>query len=86
MRSIKAIIIVGLAACASGTPVSQPGSVDVSSIRREIQHVDTRPIVAVGHVSNETAVVYTDDGTRREEVWARDGQTWKLRDSKEVAR
>jgi len=86
MRTIKLLVIVSLAACASGAPLSQPGSVDVASIRNEIQHVDARPIVAMGHVSNETAVVFTDDGTRREEVWHRDGRGWKLRESKEVTR
>ena len=86
MRTIKMLFILSVAACASGAPLSQPGSVDVASIRNEIQHVDARPIVAMGHVSNSTAVVFTDDGTRREEVWQRSDRGWKLRESKEVAR
>jgi len=87
MRTLHAMLVIGLAACASGAPLSQPGTIDVAAIRREIQHVDVHPIIAMGHVTNDTAVVFTDDGAaRRQEVWQREGQAWKLRDSKEVTR
>ena len=90
MRIFSTVAFVAsLAGCASGPPLGQPGAptVDVSDIRHEIQHVDNRPIISMGHVTQTSAIVFTEDGVgRREELWQRDATGWKLRDSRPVAR
>ena len=67
--------------------------VDVAAVRREIRdemsHDWTaqgrfhgeRKIVSMGHVTQASAVVYTDDGGRRyAETWVRAGGAWQLKD------
>lgn len=83
MRSILAALV--LCACAQ-SPVDHPRAVNVAAIRHEIQAVDERPIISMGHVTDDAAVVYTEqNGERREETWQRAPDGWKLRDSKLIA-
>lgn len=95
---IAVSLALALGACApavttSSTTASHP--VDVAAVRREIKGEiarDTsgrlqaaRPIVSMGHVTRELAVVYTDSaGTRYEETWVRSGAAWTLKDAQPV--
>ncbi len=86
----------GVAACAPAPTGPRP--VDVASVRREIRtemsHDWTaagrfhgaRTIVSMGHVTRESAVVYTDaDGKRFQETWVRNGAAWELKDVQPAA-
>ncbi len=86
MRTLKLFLIATVAACATGAPLSQPGSVDIATIQHEIQQVDSHAIVRMGHTTNTTAVVFADDGAgvHLREIWQRDGRTWKLREAEKL--
>jgi hypothetical protein len=84
--------LTSLSACAPAPTGPRP--VDVAAVRREIRdemsHDWTaqgrfhgeRKIVSMGHVTDASAVVYTDDGGKRyAETWVRaGGGAWQLKD------
>lgn len=82
MRTLALLFV-----CACAQPVANhPQAVNIAAIRHEIQAVDERPIISMGHVDQASAVVYTEqNGERREEMWQHDTGGWKLRDSKLIA-
>jgi hypothetical protein len=69
--------------------------VNVAAVRHEILDVidhdgasPPRSIVSMGHVTADSAVVYTQAGSsasRHEETWVKQPDGWKLRESKDVA-
>jgi hypothetical protein len=85
----KAIIaVLFLAACATtNAPITNSGGhVNVALVRHEIneaiaaQH-DARTIVSMGHVTKDSAVVYTSlapNAPRHEETWVRGADGWRL--------
>jgi len=90
-------LALALGACAPPSAPRGPRPVDVAAVRREIKgemaHDWTaagrfhgeRAIVSMGHVTRDSAVVYTDaEGKRYEETWVRQGNSWKLGDLKPV--
>jgi hypothetical protein len=82
---MKTVMLVLVCACAQPA-ASHPRSVNVAAIRHEIQAVDDRPIISMGHADDTSAVVYTEqNGERREEMWQRGEAGWKLHDSKLIA-
>ena len=64
--------------------------VNVADVRHDIKDVidhDTSPrtIVSMGHVTSESAVVYTKAGNgseRREETWVRGADGWQMKETK----
>ncbi|MDB4959496.1 MAG: hypothetical protein JWO36_7065 [Myxococcales bacterium] len=69
--------------------------VNVAAVRHEILDVidkdggsARREIVSMGHVTADSAVVYTQvtpSAPRREETWVKQPDGWKLRESKDLA-
>jgi hypothetical protein len=89
MRALLLSIVMS-AACAHG---GQAHYVNVASVRQDIKqvidHDQTQPraIVSMGHVTDESAVVYTqanDSAPRREESWTRTQDGWRLADAKDI--
>ncbi len=81
--------LVFASACAG----SQPKYVNVAAIRHDIgesiSHDSTsqRKIVAMGHTTNDSAVIFTQTSTeapKREETWVRDGSAWKMKEAKDT--
>jgi hypothetical protein len=75
-----------LSACATTSTTNSAGHVNVAFVRHEIkdaiaaQH-DARIIISMGHVTKDSAVVYTSaapDAPRHEETWVRGAEGWKL--------
>lgn len=84
MRSILFALSITIAsACA---PATRPGVVNVAAVRSEINSAirastNDRTIHSMGKTTNERAVVYTtsrDGATKQEEVWVKEGGTWRL--------
>lgn len=78
------ILCIALALGACAPAPSGPRAVDVAAVRREIrgEMPQARTIISMGHVTADTAVVYTTDaaGTRFEETWIRSAGTWQRKD------
>ena len=90
MRSILfALSITVAAACA---PATRPGTVNVASVRSDINDsihdtTNDRTIHSMGKVTEDKAIVYTtskDGTTKQEEVWVRDGETWKQQSASKI--
>ena len=90
MRSILfALSITVAAACA---PATRPGTVNVASVRSDISDsihdtTNDRTIMSMGKVTDQKAVVYTtskDGMTKQEEVWVRDGDSWKQESASKI--
>jgi hypothetical protein len=69
--------------------------VNVAAVRHEIKDTidkdgsaSSRAIVSMGHVTTDSAVVYTQASPstpRHEETWVKQADGWKLRESKDLA-
>lgn len=77
-------LALALSACA-GTTTGANHPVNVALIRHQIDdriQSDThdRSITAMGHVTEQSAVVYTSrkDGGRQEETWVKGPKGWQL--------
>jgi hypothetical protein len=91
MRSILLALSITIAtACA---PATRPGTVNVAMVRSEINGsirstTNDRAIHSMGKVTPEKAIVYTtskDGATKQEEVWVRDGSSWKQESSSKIS-
>ena len=91
MRTILfALSIMIASACA---PATRPGTVNVAAVRSEINGTihstaNDRSIHSMGKVTPERAVVYTtskDGATKQEEVWVRNGDSWKQESSTKLS-
>jgi hypothetical protein len=91
MRSILfAFSIMIATSCA---PATRPGTVNVASVRSEINGsirstTNDRTIHSMGKVTPARATVYTttkDGATKQEEVWVRDGNAWKQESSTKMS-
>jgi hypothetical protein len=93
MRTTMKFLLLGLvfsSACAG----SQPKYVNVAAVRHDIgdsiaqDSVAKRKIVAMGHTTNESAIVFTQTSNaapKREESWVKDGSGWKMKEAKDMA-
>jgi hypothetical protein len=88
MRNVSNLFLaLALVGCAPGPKGPRP--INVQAVRHELEHVveDGRPIVAMGQVTETSAVIYTErDGQRTEELWVRTDRGWKLDHSLAVTR
>jgi hypothetical protein len=95
MRAILFTLGISFVLTAACAHTSAGSHVNVAAVRHDI--LDTiksdgsapqRTIVSMGHVTADSAVVYTQEkpgAPKHEEMWARDTSGWKLKDSKDLA-